>query len=266
STHAPGSAATRLRQGRIRVGEEVVVMASTLIVVGGIIGGAYVLSPFVLWRSFFLILKRILVTRDLGTRSKLKLLLHLTKELLYLPLLTLLWFIDELWFHAFRTTEVKSPIFIMSQPRSGTTFLLRTLSLDSQTFFSLKHLEWRLPFIVLWKALDRLGLRERVEKINYWRNTEPGRLASKLHFHELGSFEEHGIFFEERMYHHYFTFRRFPLPEILARVTDIENLSNGEKRKLVRTFKKVVQKASYYRGAGRIWLTKEMRVSTSIES
>jgi hypothetical protein len=176
---------------------------------------------------------------------------------LYLPFLTALWWIDELVWSGFRETDVSNAIFIMSQPRSGTTFLLRTLAADDRFFFSLKHLEWRLPFIGFWKIIDALGQRGRFERINYWPNTELGRLASKLHFHELGSVEEHGIFFEERMYHHYFTFRRFPLPNVLERVSCIDTLTPSEKRKLVGTFSKVVQKVAYYRGSGRIWLTKE---------
>jgi hypothetical protein len=135
--------------------------------------------------------------------------------------------------------------------------LLRTLSVDERTFFSLKHLEWRLPSVVLWRCIDALGLRARLERIDYWPDTELGRLASRIHFHQLGSVEEHGIFFEERMYHHYFTFRRFPFPAVLRRVTDIEGLSARERRKLVETFRKVVAKAMHHRGGGRIWLTKE---------
>ncbi|MBA2675081.1 sulfotransferase [Ramlibacter sp.] len=182
---------------------------------------------------------------------------HLLKELVYLPVLVLMWAIDEIMWGAYRRTKVPPPVFVMSQPRSGTTFLLRTLSSDQQSFFVLKHLDWRFPFIGFWKFIDRFGLRERLEKIDYWPGTEIGRLASKMHFHNLGSVEGHGVFFEERMYHHYFTFRRFPLPEVLEQVDGVDKLSPGERKKIVRTLKRAVQKAAYYRGDGRFWLTKE---------
>lgn len=214
-------------------------------------------SPFILWRSFFAVMRAVTFSMALSFKQKLRLAWHLIKELVYAPALTLLWIIDDLIFSAYRFAQLNNPVFIVSQPRSGTTFLLRTLSQDSDTFFSLKHLEWRFPFIALWKLIDFFGLRYFVESIDYWPDTELGRLASKIHHHKLGSVEEHGIFFEERMYHHYFTFRRFPLPEVLRRVTDIKDLTKRERKKLVRTFKKVVQKVAYYRGAGRIWLTKE---------
>lgn len=213
--------------------------------------------PFFLWRSFFVVVREVIRSREVTLNQKCSMLWHICKELTCAPFFTLLWYVDELFFSPFMQQKLATPVFIMSQPRSGTTFLLRTLSLDTSTFFSLTHLEWRFPFIALWKILDILGLRKRVEKINYWPDTELGRFAAKIHEHQLGSVEEHGIFFEERMYHHYFTFRRFPFIKVLKRVTNVQNLSVREKRKLVRTFKKTVQKVAYYRGAGRIWLTKE---------
>jgi omega-hydroxy-beta-dihydromenaquinone-9 sulfotransferase len=217
----------------------------------------YALCPFLIWRSFLNISKNVILSRDLDFPVRSKLLWHLAKELLVLPLLTWAWWLDELFCPRFRRTALRNPVFIMSQPRSGTTLMLRTLSVDEDSFFSLKHLEWRYPFLVFWKAIDGLGLRRHIESCSYWPDTELGRLASQIHFHQLGSVEEHGIFFEERMYHHYFSFRRFPLPDVLRRVTDINGLTDGERKKLIRTFTKVVQKVACYRGNGRIWLTKE---------
>jgi omega-hydroxy-beta-dihydromenaquinone-9 sulfotransferase len=216
-----------------------------------------VFCPFFLWRSFFVVAREVIRSRDVTLNQKRGMVWHLCKELIYAPFFTVLWHIDDILFFRFARQNLAKPVFIMSQPRSGTTFLLRTLSLDTSTFFSLTHLGWRFPFIALWKILDIFGLRKLVERINYWPNTELGRLASKIHEHRLGSVEEHGIFFEERMYHHYFTFRRFPFIKVLQRVTNVETLSERERRKILRTFRKVVQKVAYYRGAGRVWLTKE---------
>ncbi|MET3496912.1 hypothetical protein ABIC90_003977 [Variovorax boronicumulans] len=217
----------------------------------------YFLSPFLLWRSFFKVARSVLFSRTLDLCGRLSMGMHLVKELLYLPVLVLFWFVDEILWHSYRKTRVPAPVFVMSQPRSGTTFLLRTLASDEKSFFVLKHLDWRMPFICFWKLIDAMGLRSRLERIDYWPNTEIGRLASKIHFHNLGSVEGHGVFFEERMYHHYFTFRRFPLPEILQRMSEANALTPREKKKIVGTLRKVVQKAAFYRGAGRFWLTKE---------
>lgn len=214
-------------------------------------------SPFLIWRSYFAVVKAVVTSPHLDARSRFSMFRHLVAELLVQPLFTLLWIGDEVLWHGYRKARVAPPVFVMSQPRSGTTFLLRTLASDEQSFFVLKHLDWRAPFIGFWKLIDALGLRERLERIDYWPDTEIGRLASRMHFHNLGSVEGHGVFFEERMYHHYFTFRRFPLPEVLKQVDGVDALTEGERRKLVRALRQAVQKAAYYRGAGRFWLTKE---------
>ena len=217
----------------------------------------YVFCPFLLWRSYFSVVRAVILSKDLDARGRMSMLVHLGKELLYAPLLTLFWLLDELLWHGYRKAQVQAPVFVMSQPRSGTTFLLRTLACDEESFFVLKHLDWRIPFISFWKLIDAFGWRERLEQIDYWPGTEIGRLASKMHSHNLGSVEGHGVFFEERMYHHYFTFRRFPLPEVLQRVDGVEMLTPGEKKKLVSALRTAVRKAAYYRGKGRFWLTKE---------
>lgn len=214
-------------------------------------------SPFILWRSLWIALRAVLISNEVTFWEKASMLAHLVREILLAPFMSIAWHLDGIVFHAFRSVRLMPPVFIMSQPRSGTTFLLRTMAADEDAFFSLKHLEWRYPFIAFWVLIDRFGLRSRFEAIDYWPKSDIGKLASKIHHHKLGSVEEHGIFFEERMYHHYFTFRRFPFPDVLKRVSTITGLTEREKRKLVETFRHVIQKAAYYKGDRKSWLTKE---------
>ena len=51
-----------------------------------------------------------------------------------------------------------NPVFIIGQPRSGTTFLHRTLAADNQNFIAIKHYEWRYPFISFQKLMKYSGL------------------------------------------------------------------------------------------------------------
>lgn len=216
-----------------------------------------VVSPFMLWRSYFHVVRSVVFSAQLPLRGRLSMLAHLAKDLASTPLLTCLWFIDDLVWPAYRRGPLTPPVFVMSQPRSGTTFLLRTLASDTESFFVLKHLDWRVPSIGFWKLISWLDLRQRLERIDYWPDTQAGRLASKMHSHNLGSVEGHGVFFEERMYHHYFTYRRFPLPEVLRRLGGVAALSAGERKKIVGTLRRAVQRAAFHHGDGRIWLTKE---------
>jgi hypothetical protein len=213
-------------------------------------------SPFPYWPSYRAVFASVRAAKNITFRQRAVLYKYLLKDLLFFPIISFFWLVDEILFRSYRDIEVKDPVFIVGQPRSGTTFLHRTLSAD-KNFISLKHLEWKYPLISLWKLMDLFRLRSSIEKVHYWPNTPEGRIARKMHEHRLGSFEEHGIFFEELFYHHYFVFRRYPFPELVGKITDFSHLSEKDRTRMVDVFKRVVQKTMYYRGQHLIWLTKE---------
>lgn len=213
--------------------------------------------PFPHWPSYRHVLKCVLLSPVPPLIQRLSMLRHLIADFLVLPLYAFFWAVDDFLFPKYKQTPIPKPVFIMSQPRSGTTFLLRTLSQDSNSFLSLQHMEWRYPSIAFWKLLKFFGLRQSLENKSYWPNTPLGKTCEKIHHHTLGVVEEFGIFLEERLYKHYFTFRRFPFPEVLAPVTNYSDLSDRDKEKMIRCFTRVVQKVFYFRGNNEIFLTKE---------
>ncbi len=215
-----------------------------------------VLSPFPYWPSYRAVFASVTAAKSITFRQRAVLYTYLLKDLLVFPIISFFWLVDEILFRGYRNIEIKAPVFIVGQPRSGTTFLHRTLSAD-KSFISLKHLEWKYPLISLWKLIDLFHLRSLIEKMHYWPNSTAGRVARKMHEHRLGSFEEHGIFFEERFYHHYFVFRRYPFPELLGKITDFSHLSESARTRMIDVFRRVVQKTMYYRGQDLLWLTKE---------
>ncbi|KKL02314.1 hypothetical protein LCGC14_2626590, partial [marine sediment metagenome] len=84
-----------------------------------------------------------------------------------------------------------------------------------------------------------------------------GLLASQMHPHLYGNHEEHGIFLEEKFYHHYFVFRRFPFTSLLDKLSHFDTLNSRDQKRLLYVFERVIRKVAYYRGEDRIWLTKE---------
>jgi hypothetical protein len=69
---------------------------------------------------------------------------------------------DELFFPGYRDVEIKEPVYIVGNPRSGTTFLQRLLARDEDTFISMRTWEMLIaPSItarkILWavSSLDR---------------------------------------------------------------------------------------------------------------
>jgi hypothetical protein len=78
-----------------------------------------------------------------------------------------------------------------------------------------------------------------------------------MHPHLYGDHEEYGIFLEEKFYHHYFVFRRFPFTSLLDKLAHFDTLNSRDQERLLDVFERVIRKVAYYRGEDRIWLTKE---------
>lgn len=172
------------------------------------------------------------------------------------PFGELLWQLDKLFLYTKRS-EMPPPLFIIGCPRSGTTFLHRTLAADEETFFAIKYIEWRYPYMIVWYLLDLFPfLRRWAEQQSYWPSTNIGALASGMHPHTFGDYEEHGIYMEEKFFSHYFVFRRFPFPKVLdvGRVDQIHHMKLVEMANRLIT---VATKVYQYRGRGRRWVTKE---------
>lgn len=213
--------------------------------------------PLIYWASYFKVFGEVLDGTWFPKKSRRKLTRYLRRDLLLAPLKSILWLVDEtLYRRRLNSVQLEPPVFIISQPRSGSTFLHRVMAEDEENFFAITYFEWKYPYMFLWWLIDKLGLRSRIYRKNYWSNDSVGFTASKMHQHLYGDYEEHGIFLEEMFYHHYFVFRRFPFSAILNDV-DFNTLSKLDQERIVRTFVRVVSKVALYRGKKRIWVTKE---------
>ncbi len=66
--------------------------------------------------------------------------------------------LDEVFFRDYQETEIKQPVFILGNPRSGTTFLQRLLARDEATFNTMRTWEMLLaPSISMRKVIDALS-------------------------------------------------------------------------------------------------------------
>ncbi|MGC9358283.1 MAG: sulfotransferase family protein [Anaerolineae bacterium] len=89
------------------------------------------------------------------------LLFYTAFPLLELSIWTGLW-LDEIFFPGYREVKIEAPVFIIGNPRSGTTFLHRLLSEDIYNFSSMKTWEMLFaPSITARKALNILAVLER---------------------------------------------------------------------------------------------------------
>lgn len=65
----------------------------------------------------------------------------LTVMAIYLPAQLIIWiglYLDELFFPGYHGIKIKEPVFIIGNPRSGTTYLQRLLARDTSQFLSMR--------------------------------------------------------------------------------------------------------------------------------
>ncbi len=223
-------------------------------------------SPFPYWRTYFYLWKILLFHNRKGMTLKAKInqAQFLLKSLFLSPVFTIFWYIDELFYPAYKKVAV-SPVFIIGQPRCGTTFLHRTLAADSSTFLAIRHIEWRYPFISMQKLINTFGFTKNLLKRSYWPSNSAGNIAAKMHPNLLSDWEEDGIFFEECLLHHFFIFLRFPYPELLNYLDDFNSLTQKSRDKFLDFHERTIKKMKFLHNAGdKHYLSKEVTSHTKI--
>ena len=221
---------------------------------------SFFLSPFPYWKTYILLWKTLFFDKNksISRESRIKQSIFLVKYVLFCPLWTLLWYLDELIYSSYKQQEVR-PIFIIGQPRCGTTFLHRALAADEDNYVAIRHIEWRYPYITFQKFLNGSGLIKRILQKNYWPDTKAGRVAAKMHPNSLSDWEEDGIFFEERFLHHFFIFFRFPYPHLLEYLDGFDSLPESVQQHVLETHRKVIQKVMFlHQGSDKFYLSKEV--------
>jgi len=232
----------------------------TLLIAGVVYVLAAIYAPFPYWRTYFILWRAVLFHQEpaICLRARAKQALLLVKYAVFLPIWALLWALDEIFYRRYKRATVR-PVFIVGQPRSGTTFLHRTLAADGDHFIAIRHLEWRYPFICLHRFLARTGLERRLARRSYWSGTEAGAVAARMHPNRLSDWEEDGIFFEECFLHHFFVFLWFPYPHLLQHLDGFPGLPEKVQERILRTHGRVIQKVIYMRGGqNQFYLSKEV--------
>lgn len=64
---------------------------------------------------------------------------------------------DEIFFRAYRKIEIKAPVYIIANPRSGTTFLHRLICKDEDRFVHIRMYHTIIPAITFYKMINGLG-------------------------------------------------------------------------------------------------------------
>lgn len=238
------------------------VVLSSLVLIGAVL-----LTPFPHWPTYFRIWYHVLFDPEpsIGFKDRRKQAAYLLNYAIKLPFVALCWCLDDLLFPQYRHQAIRTPIFIVAQPRSATTFLHRTLASDEKIFFGIRLLEWRYPSIVLQKLFQVTGFWERMSQVNYWGGSEQAELTEKMHFSHLSDYEDDGFLFEECFFYQFYVINRFPYPELLDSLNSFDKLSPKTQERMLQTQYKVIQKVLYSRGGDRIYVSKDNECLQRVE-
>lgn len=179
--------------------------------------------------------------------------------------------LDEILFPGYRKVELEKPVFIVGNPRSGTTFIHRIMTKDEDQFFCFRTWEIIFPAIIQKKVLSFLGRIDRLlgsifSKVLKRFESRLFRNFNKMHQTSLFSPEE-----DDNLLVHTFSHINlvwfFPFFEEFKWFAQLDQLARPEDRKHIMTFyKKCIKRQAYFKGNKGHFLSKSPSACSRIGS
>ena len=224
------------------------------------------------WRTFY---RSFFAAKNTTARLTRKRLIFLTLFYLVWPLGMLVhWFffwLDDILFPAYKNHPIEKPLFILGNLRSGSTFLHRLLSRDTETFTSLTTWDIYLTPSVTQKKITQFFARLDTKYLN----NAAHRLLYKFDAATLGKVKIHPISFfqpeEDENIHlliwdGFFVSFLFPFMDELPNYTHFdEALSPEHKRRIMTFYKSMIQRHTYATGK-KYFVAKNPAFSAKIET
>jgi hypothetical protein len=171
-------------------------------------------------------------------------------------------FLDEVFFPGYRRVKIEPPLIITANPRSGTTFLHRLLSLDNERFTSFRLRHTLLSSISMARLMRFLGPIDRFFGRPIGRLIDRGfeggfqgwDTIHRVGFNRLE--EDEGLFMfcfaSPAMY------GIFPFFQEVSALRFADRLPRRRRRALVRYYRTSVQRFLYNQSANRVFLLKSV--------
>lgn len=170
--------------------------------------------------------------------------------------------LDHVLFPRFRREDVDSPIFVIANPRSGTTFMHRLMCLDEERFTYFKLWQTLLPSVTLYRVVSAVTAVDRVIGAplgRLLRFLESRAFAGWDGVHAVGlnrAEEEEFIFIMKLLTPSMLIF--FPFSEELGFVNFIDDLPDAKRKRLMAFYKESLRRHVYAVGGGRAILSKNV--------
>jgi len=162
--------------------------------------------------------------------------------------------LDDVFFPAYRRTDIAGGVFIVGNPRSGTTLMHRLMAKDTRRFFSFHSWEIIFPALIQKRALGLCGKVDRLLGDVFERVI---RRCEDAWFREFNRMHRLGLFLPEEddklLIHAVSSLDLiwfFPFAE-LNRFARFDEAIPAEKKARIMTFYKAcVRRQAYFRGTG----------------
>ncbi|MFT4704049.1 MAG: hypothetical protein ACI81R_001745 [Bradymonadia bacterium] len=170
--------------------------------------------------------------------------------------------LDHVLFPGFKNSDVESPIFVIANPRSGTTFMHRLMCLDEERFTFFRLWQTILPSVTLYKLVAALSAIDSVIGRPMGRSM---RALENFAFkgwdgvHAVGldrAEEEEFMFLVKMLTPTMFMF--FPFMQDVGNVDFIDQLPEERRRRVMRYYKESLRRHVYAVGGGRVILSKNV--------
>ena len=194
---------------------------------------------------------------------------------IYLPAELLIWsgfFLDEVFFPAYQEKKISQPVFIIGNPRSGTTFLQRLLARDRHNFLSMRTWEiFAAPSILTRKTISfsariarAIGIQitKRIRRLeSLWKESD------RIHRLKLRAPEE-----DEYLFIHNFSTMKIWSFAAMEEEADPyiffdELIPDSQKDRMMDFYQACIQRhIHYHRGENKHYLSKNPNFTPAIDT
>ena len=179
--------------------------------------------------------------------------------------------LDEFLFSGYRSVKLEKPIFIVGNPRSGTTFIHRIMAKDEDRFFCFKTWEIVFPAISQKKTLSFLGRIDRTfggHLIKAIRRIESRMFDDFSKMHRISLFvpEE-----DDKLLIHSFAHMDlmwfFPFLNEFEWIGQLDQLASPkDKKRMMSFYRNCIKRQAYYKGDKKQFLSKSPFASGRIRA
>jgi len=216
--------------------------------------------------------------KNKGTHYRLtskRLRILLLSLVIYLPAEVLIWsglLLDEVFYPAYHDIKIKQPVFIIGNPRSGTTFLQRLLAKDSHSFICMRTWEiFGAPSILMRKIFHRAAkisraigvpISKRIKRLErLWQESDV------IHRLAIRAPEE-----DENLFIHIFSTMKIwsfaaMIDEVYPYIYHEDKISLEDKQRIMDFYESCIQRHLFdHRGAEKHYLSKNPNFSPMIDT